>query len=87
MDLIHSGIIVFIKVHRDKYDLETKIPLMYKYWIAEASEQEIYEDAVINHDFPKAHAINLVQQIKDTDIDSFIRESGSVWDAYVHEIE
>lgn len=66
-----------------EYDLEMMIPLMYKYWIAEASEQEIYGDAVLNHSFPKAHAKNMVEQIKATDLDTFIRNCNAAWELYL----
>ncbi|MCY9665765.1 hypothetical protein M5X11_12445 [Paenibacillus alginolyticus] len=78
------------RVHKSasgyEYDIETMIPLMYKFWVAEASEQEIFEDARINHDFPKVHAANMVEKIKATDLDSFIRDCGAAWDAYLQEV-
>ncbi|GGG18298.1 hypothetical protein [Paenibacillus abyssi] len=79
------------RVHKDnsagyEYDMETMIPLMYKYWIAESGEQEIYEDAVINHSFPKPHAKHLVEQIKGTDLDGFIRDCGEAWESYVNDM-
>ena len=60
--------------------------LMYKFWVAEASEQEIFEDAIINLDFPKPHAARMVELIKETDLENFIRECGPAWESYVSEM-